>query len=373
MVGKVPGVRAKKASKGAVPTRGRRRSHSARVTQTAADVSPLITDEPMPMSPLDETARSTELEPIIEQHLEPLPTPTPSVPLSLSYDPLPDWNMSMSEDTSNNLLTTNTSESNVFDSLLSDVHNNVSSTAVSSVNFSNDSLSCPTLAPSSATFTQSTTNQTPDEPVLSDSSLHRLLPSTRSQPTSTRAPKAHARRKETPQKTTRKDSQMIVSCLEIVSTLEEYIFQDLKPLDIILNTCRLTLDQLSGLIVAYAEKRNGKCSALLFVIFHQICELIETGARSLLHREEEAVSLFERHDRSGGLSRFRSNARAHQMLQAESTLEQLERHQSLIRHFSGLIQPLHGELGPRGQQSSLIETEALMRRVEALSSQLSNI
>lgn len=79
------------------------------------------------------------------------------------------------------------------------------------------------------------------------------------------------------------DSQCVVACAQLITTLENYVSADLKVLDIVLGLTRRASDNLIELVEQQqTSPSGGRCVALFGVIMVQIIDLLEAGSFKLV-------------------------------------------------------------------------------------------
>jgi hypothetical protein len=78
------------------------------------------------------------------------------------------------------------------------------------------------------------------------------------------------------------ESQSVLACTQLISSLENYIIADLKALDIILGIIKKAVDSLNQLISLQEPVCNFRCQMLFGVIMNQIITLLEVGCGSMV-------------------------------------------------------------------------------------------
>jgi hypothetical protein len=81
---------------------------------------------------------------------------------------------------------------------------------------------------------------------------------------------------------TKLDSNCILVCSQIITTLENYLLSELNVLDLILTTVRAVAAEMTRLVQHVQESRGERCMFLFLTIMHQIIELLESGSRTML-------------------------------------------------------------------------------------------
>lgn len=76
------------------------------------------------------------------------------------------------------------------------------------------------------------------------------------------------------------DSNCIIKCIQIINTLENWISADLKPLDIILQSSRQTIEELDAVLSDQESSGNRRALTLCIVALSQVVELVENGCKS---------------------------------------------------------------------------------------------
>ncbi|KAF4636135.1 hypothetical protein G7Y89_g1954 [Cudoniella acicularis] len=145
------------------------------------------------------------------------------------------------------------------------------------------SASIPTLSSATSDFFLGNLNFGMEELVRTSNRLDSNIIGTRSSPcqqVQQSQPKPQKQTQQNRQGAVAVDSQCILACCQIISSLENYILADLNVLDIILGTVKRTVDKLNVMVNLQLESRNMRCIALFGVIMDQIIVLLEAGSQS---------------------------------------------------------------------------------------------
>ena len=78
------------------------------------------------------------------------------------------------------------------------------------------------------------------------------------------------------------DSQCVLACTQIISSLENYIATDLRSEELILNVSQCAAEQLNTLVDMQKEARTVRCLILFSTVLHQLFELLEVGCSTVL-------------------------------------------------------------------------------------------
>ena len=78
------------------------------------------------------------------------------------------------------------------------------------------------------------------------------------------------------------DSQCVLACIQIISSLENYIATELRSEDLILNVSHCAAAQLSTLVDMQKDSRTVRCLVLFSTVLHQLFELLEVGCSTIL-------------------------------------------------------------------------------------------
>lgn len=79
------------------------------------------------------------------------------------------------------------------------------------------------------------------------------------------------------------ESQCVLACTQLISSLENYIIADLKALDIILGIIKKAVSSLDHLVSLQQYSCNFRSQMLFGVIMCQIITLLEVGCRSIVN------------------------------------------------------------------------------------------
>ncbi|KAJ4357170.1 uncharacterized protein N0V89_001745 [Didymosphaeria variabile] len=127
--------------------------------------------------------------------------------------------------------------------------------------------------------------------ITSDAQGLILTPTSQVDPTYSRM--APARRRtipETPQQNFSKlDSRCVLACTQILVTLENYLFSELRALDLILATVSKAVDDLKKLVELQQQSRCDRCIILFTTVMLQVIALLEAGSNSATDHELDAV------------------------------------------------------------------------------------
>jgi hypothetical protein len=85
------------------------------------------------------------------------------------------------------------------------------------------------------------------------------------------------------------DSDCVLACCQIISTLENYLMTNLRALDIILGVIRESVDALNRIMNLQQDSRAFRCHALMGAIMYQIIELLEAGCNAFLAESTHRV------------------------------------------------------------------------------------
>lgn len=78
------------------------------------------------------------------------------------------------------------------------------------------------------------------------------------------------------------DSQCVLACIQIISSLENYILTGLRSEDLILEACRCAANQVNTLVDMQKDSPSIRCVALFSTVLHQLLELLEVGHSAIL-------------------------------------------------------------------------------------------
>ena len=135
--------------------------------------------------------------------------------------------------------------------------------------------------------------ETPQPPERS----HNDMEFTSLAPSPQRIPPPGSRR---PEPKRRLDSQCVLACCQIISSLEKYILAELKVLDIILDIVRRAVDDLDQFVRKQQGSRNLRCLTLFGTVMLQIIELLEIGCATFLAENRGQDSDDDDGDGTGG-------------------------------------------------------------------------
>jgi hypothetical protein len=98
----------------------------------------------------------------------------------------------------------------------------------------------------------------------------------------------------------RTSSQCIVACTKIILSLEKYLIDDLKVLDLIFDIVKKVMGQLNPLVEYQFVTRDMKCLTIFRVIVKQIIELLEAGCANFFAELQDDGASEEDGDVIGG-------------------------------------------------------------------------
>jgi hypothetical protein len=78
------------------------------------------------------------------------------------------------------------------------------------------------------------------------------------------------------------NSQCVIVCSQMIVSLEKYLIDELKVLDLILGIVKNAIGRLAPLVNGQIGPRNSKCLALFSTILYQVIELLEAGCANFL-------------------------------------------------------------------------------------------
>lgn len=79
-----------------------------------------------------------------------------------------------------------------------------------------------------------------------------------------------------------RNSQCVIACSQIISSLEKYQLDNLKVLDLILGIVKRVTERLDSLVDGQFEFPNSKCLNLFNIILYQLVEILEVGCADFL-------------------------------------------------------------------------------------------
>jgi hypothetical protein len=82
-----------------------------------------------------------------------------------------------------------------------------------------------------------------------------------------------------------RNSKCVLALANIVVTLENYIINNLKVLDLIITSVRSVAEEMRKVLQHQRELRSERCMFLSTTIMHQVIELLEAGANDVFERE----------------------------------------------------------------------------------------
>ena len=158
----------------------------------------------------------------------------------------------------------------------------------------------------------------------------------------------------------------------MITSLENYIADQLKALDLILGIVKRAVDTLNPLVGQQLGPRNLKCLALFGVMMYQIIELVEAGCAKFLEDQPEDFSMPDLSPANGlgrlgvggaglGFGAFHFNHEEQKMWRSQIVLKELLQISELLRKIMALA-----NTGPRGQEtvSSASEREGCYHDLE---------
>ena len=101
------------------------------------------------------------------------------------------------------------------------------------------------------------------------------------------------------------NSQCVITCSQIILSLEKYLLDQLKVLDLILGIVKQVVEKLNPLIGGQLGPCNMKCIALFSTILYQVVELLEAGCTSFLSEAiDNNLAPYSSNPLGGGLHSF---------------------------------------------------------------------
>lgn len=85
-----------------------------------------------------------------------------------------------------------------------------------------------------------------------------------------------------------RNSQCVIACSQIISSLEKYQVDKLKVLDLILGIVKRVTERLDPLVNGQFECPNTKCLTLFSIIMYQLVEILEAGCADFLADTSDA-------------------------------------------------------------------------------------
>ncbi|KAG6988942.1 hypothetical protein G7Y79_00067g095570 [Physcia stellaris] len=175
---------------------------------------------------------------------------------------------------------------------------------------------------------------------------------------------------ERPMGDRRTDSQCVLECSQIISTMENYILTELKALDLCLTIVRQATEALNRLVDKQQTLRNFRCMALFSVVIYQIIELLDFGCTHFLSEAKCEKANKSPNTPSFGMGQFGIEAREQTQWRAGLLQKELQGTLHVLQRIIGLAR-----LGPREASQSTPNDRAgcyreVQGRLEALSEQV---
>jgi len=137
----------------------------------------------------------------------------------------------------------------------------------------------------------------------------------------------------------RTDSQCVLACSHMILSLEKYLADELKVLDLILGIVKRVVDALGPFVEIQVDSRNTKCLSLFSIIMCQIIELVEMGCDKFLAEEREDDLAQSHLDPLGGglgFGAFGNSAESQRRWRSQTILQELHPIAKLLQKIATL-------------------------------------
>jgi hypothetical protein len=135
-------------------------------------------------------------------------------------------------------------------------------------------------------------------------------------------------------------SQCVIACSKMTQSLEKYISDDLKVLELIFSIAKRVISQLNSLLDLELECQHMKCMPLICVVMHQVVELLEAGCSNFIEDDEHSKVMSDPlgNSLSGfGFDGFATNGEHQRRWQSQMLLRELQPSVSILRRIGTLI------------------------------------